>query len=131
MRILVIRLPRSYTNVKVSLTHAGVNTLTLAAMDSGFMFTYAGGSFVTGQLGDRFSPVAVIAGGLFGSTICLFLILIGASTSIVTNVALCGTWFLSCQLLHGLFQATGGPVRILKRAAIFPLHSSRIVCKLN
>lgn len=101
---------RSYTNVKMSLIAAGVNPLTLAAMDSGFMFTYAGGSFVTGMLGDRFSPVVVIAGGLLGSTLCLFLIILGASTSIVHSIAICGTYFLSCQLLHGLFQATGGPV---------------------
>ena len=104
---------RSYTNVKVSLMHAGVSPLTLTAMDSGFMFTYAGGSFITGQLGDRFSPVVVVGGGLLGSTVCLLLIIFGASTSIITNVALCGTWFLTCQLLHGAFQATGGPV-ILK-----------------
>lgn len=76
------------------------------------MFTYAGGSFITGQLGDRFSPVAVVAGGLLGSTICLLLIVFGASTSIIHNAAFCGTWFLTCQLLHGAFQATGGPVRL-------------------
>ena len=101
---------KSYTNVKVSLMGAGVSSLTLAAMDSGFMFTYAGGSFITGQLGDRFSPVVVVGLGLLGSTICLLLILVGASSGIVQSAALCGTWFLSCQLLHGLFQATGGPV---------------------
>jgi MFS family permease len=109
---------RSYTNVKLSLMHAGVDPLTLAAMDSGFMFTYAGGSFVTGQLGDHFSPVAVVAGGLLGSTVCLFLILIGASTSIIDSAAVCSTWFLGCQLLHGLFQATGGPVRIFLLAEL-------------
>lgn len=101
---------KSYTNVKVQLMHAGVSPLTLTAMDSGFMFTYAGGSFITGQLGDRFSPVAVIGGGLLGSTVCLLLIVYGASTGIVNNIALCGTWFLTCQMLHGAFQATGGPV---------------------
>jgi len=68
---------RSYTNVKLSFIRAGVSPLTLAAMDSGFMFTYAGGSFITGQLGDRFSPVLVIGIGLLGSTLCLFLIVIG------------------------------------------------------
>jgi len=82
----------------------------VAAMDSGFMFTYAGGSFITGMLGDRFSPVGVVAGGLFGSTLCLLLIAFGASTSIIGNAALCGSWFLTCQMLHGAFQATGGPV---------------------
>ena len=108
--LTILPMNRSYTNVKMSLMHAGVNPLTLTAMDSGFMFTYAGGSFITGQLGDRFSPVAVVGLGLLGSTICLLLIVFGASTSIISNVALCGTWFLTCQLLHGAFQATGGPV---------------------
>ena len=107
---LFLKTSRSYTNVKVSLMMAGVNPLTLTAMDSGFMFTYAGGSFITGQLGDRFSPVVVVGVGLLGSTFCLLLIVYGASTSIVHNVTLCGTWFLTSQLLHGAFQATGGPV---------------------
>lgn len=111
----------------MSLIQAGVNPLTLAAMDSGFMFTYAGGSFVTGMLGDRFSPVVVIAGGLLGSTICLFLIIIGASTSIVKSVAICGTYFLSCQLLHGLFQATGGPVNTAIMGNWFPAKGRGLV----
>lgn len=98
----------------------GVSALTLGAMDSGFMFTYAGGSFITGQLGDRFSPVAVVAGGLLGSTICLLAIVLGASTSIITDVALCGTWFLTCQLVHGAFQATGGPVNTAIMGSWFP-----------
>jgi OPA family glycerol-3-phosphate transporter-like MFS transporter 1/2 len=93
---------KSYTNVKVSLMRAGVSPLTLTAMDSGFMFTYAGGSFITGQLGDRFSAVAVVGGGLLGSTLCLMFIIFGASTSIISNAALCGSWFLTCQLLHGI-----------------------------
>ena len=101
---------KSYTNVKVQLMLAGVSPLTLTAMDSGFMFTYAGGSFITGQLGDRFSPVNVVGAGLLGSTVCLGLIILGASTSIITNAGICGTFFLTCQMLHGAFQATGGPV---------------------
>lgn len=104
--------------------NAGVSALTLGAMDSGFMFTYAGGSFITGQLGDRFSPVGVVAGGLLGSTLCLLLIVFGASTSIISNVALCGTWFLTCQLVHGAFQATGGPVR----SVFYPLNMLYSYC---
>jgi sugar phosphate permease len=42
---------------------AGVSAYALAAMDSAFMFTYAGGSFITGPLGDRFSPTAVVREG--------------------------------------------------------------------
>jgi len=101
---------KAYTNVKVYLIQSGVSPITLAAMDSGFMFTYAGGNFITGQLGDHFSPVVVISIGLLGSTLCLFGMVIGASTFIVRHSAICPTWFLTCQLLHGAFQATGGPV---------------------
>ena len=101
---------KCYTNVKVQLMDAGISSLTLTAMDSGFMFTYAGGSFVTGMLGDRFSPTFIVGLGLLGSTLCLLLIILGASTSLVSNVAISGTFFLGVQLLHGLFQATGGPV---------------------
>eukprot|EP01036_Dinobryon_divergens_P032819 gene32818-42486_t len=118
---------KSYTNVKMSLMHAGVNPLTLTAMDSGFMFTYAGGSFITGQLGDRFSPVVVVGLGLLGSTICLLLIVFGASTSIISNVALCGTWFLTCQLLHGAFQATGGPVNTAIMGNWFPAKGRGLI----
>ncbi len=40
------RTRKSYTNVKTQLMHAGVDPLTLTAMDSGFMFTYAGKSLI-------------------------------------------------------------------------------------
>ncbi len=107
--------------------HAGVDPLTLAAMDSGFMFTYAGGSFITGQLGDRFSPVAVVAAGLLGSTICLLMIVFGAATSIIHNVALCGSYFLTCQLVHGAFQATGGPVNTAIMGNWFPAKGRGLI----
>jgi OPA family glycerol-3-phosphate transporter-like MFS transporter 1/2 len=100
----------NFTDSYFVFSSAGVSSYTLTLMDSGFMFTYAFGSFITGQLGDRFSPVAVVGGGLLGSTLCLFLIALGASTGIIKSAAACGSWFLTCQLLHGAFQATGGPV---------------------
>lgn len=40
---------KSYTNIKKQLMDAGVSPLTVTAMDSGFMFTYAFGSFITGM----------------------------------------------------------------------------------
>jgi len=101
---------KCYTNVKVQLIEAGVSTYTLAAMDSGFMFTYAGGSFVTGMLGDRFSAVKVIGIGLMGSSAVLAAITFGASSGIVENAAFAPFWFTTVQVLHGFFQATGGPV---------------------
>ena len=118
---------KSYTNVKVQLMHAGVSPLTLTAMDSGFMFTYAGGSFVTGMLGDRFSPTGVVGLGLLGSTLCLFLIVLGASSSIVSNVAISSSWFLTVQLLHGAFQATGGPVNTAIMGNWFPAKGRGLI----
>ena len=106
---------------------AGVSALTLTAMDSGFMFTYAGGSFITGQLGDRFSPVIVIAMGLLGSTLCLFSIMFGTNNFIVENAALCGVWFLTTQLLHGVFQATGGPVNTAIMGNWFPAKGRGLI----
>lgn len=100
---------KCYTNVKVQLMAAGVSMEVLAAMDSGFMFTYSAGSFVTGMLGDRFSPVMVIAIGLLGSSVVLFAITIGVSTGIATS-GMCLVWFAGWQIMHGFFQATGGPV---------------------
>eukprot|EP00808_Paulinella_micropora_P015756 g78188.t1 len=100
---------KCYTNVKIQFMQAGVTNVTLAGMDSAFMLTYAMGSFVTGMLGDRFSAVVVISLGLLGSSLCLLSFLVGVETSIATS-AMCGTWFVTTQALHGLFQATGGPV---------------------
>jgi len=101
---------KCYTNVKVQLMAAGVSSYVLAAMDSSFMFTYAGGSFITGQLGDRFSPTFVVGIGLLGSSLCLALITIGASSAITEMGQVTAYWFVGTQLLHGFFQATGGPV---------------------
>ena len=77
-----------------------------------FMFTYGGGSFIAGILADRFSPVAMVGCGLLGSSLCLFLIAYGTSTSITSNAALSNAWFFTCQLLHGGFHATAGPGNI-------------------
>ena len=102
---------KSYTNVKEQMMTAGVSAYILAAMDSGFMFTYAGGSFITGALGDRFSPTKVIAIGLLGSSVVLFLIVLGASSPMIAESASVGLiWFAGVQIIHGFFQATGGPV---------------------
>lgn len=84
------------------------------------MFTYAGGSFITGPLGDRFSPTGVVGIGLLGSTICLFLITVGSATSIADSATYSLSWFAGAQFLHGLFQATGGPVNTAIMGNWFP-----------
>lgn len=91
------------------------------------MFTYALGSFITGQLGDHFSPVTVVAAGLLGSTLCLLAIVFGASTGIIQNAALCGSWFLTWQMIHGAFQATGGPVNTAIMGNWFPAKGRGLI----
>eukprot|EP00457_Paulinella_chromatophora_P003878 gb/GEZN01003886.1/.p1 GENE.gb/GEZN01003886.1/~~gb/GEZN01003886.1/.p1 ORF type:complete len:487 (+),score=69.93 gb/GEZN01003886.1/:229-1689(+) len=97
---------KCYTNVKVQFIHGGVSPLTLASMDSAFMLTYAGGSFFTGALGDRFSAVNIISMGLLGSSLCLAALLWGISST----VPVAASWFVAAQTIHGFAQATGGPV---------------------
>ena len=95
----------SLYSVKVQLMSVGVSAYVLAAMDSAFMFTYAGGSFITGPLGDRFSPTAVVGIGLLGSTVCLALITFGSTApAIATSASLSMLWFAGTQFLHGFFQ---------------------------
>lgn len=118
---------KCYTNVKLQLLQAGVTSMTLGVMDSGFMFTYALGSFITGMLGDRFSPVGVVGLGLVGSTLCLLAMLVGVSTSVASNVATCGSFFLTVQLVHGAFQATGGPVNTAIMGNWFPAKGRGLV----
>jgi len=104
---------KAYTNVKSQMGETGVSTYTLALMDSMFMFTYAGGSFITGMLGDNCGAATVIAIGLLGSSGVLLMIwagLIGGDDSIAASGAISLVWFASAQFIHGFFQATGGPV---------------------
>ena len=79
------------------------------------------------MLGDRFSPVAVVGLGLLGSTMCLAAIVYGASTDIVHNAALCSSFFLAVQLVHGAFQATGGPVNTAIMGNWFPAKGRGLV----
>ena len=104
---------KSYTNVKVQLKgEVGLDPILLSQMDTVFMFFYAIGSFFSGKLGDTYHAPTVIACGLFGSALCLFVLIIGIDNDIghSTMVGLPRFFFLSIWLLHGLFQSTGGPV---------------------
>jgi sugar phosphate permease len=80
-------------------------------MDTVFMATYAAGNVINGKLGDTFNPTTILAVGLFGSGICLFLINIAiwfdfeGFSEVLGNVFIIAVYFL-----FGFFQATGGPV---------------------
>lgn len=102
---------KCYTNVKTDLVAAGVDKIILSQMDMAFMFTYAGGSFIAGRLGDMFPQNIIIAGGLIGSTVCLGLIQYFEWLGVVHyNYQLGFFLFVTAQFIHGLMQATGGPV---------------------
>jgi len=68
---------KCYSTVKQQLqTEAGYSALILSEMDTVFMGTYAIGNIISGKLGDTFSPTTVLSIGLFGSGMCLFLMVV-------------------------------------------------------
>ena len=95
----------------MDLVKSGVDKNILSQMDMAFMFTYAVGSFATGRLGDMFPQNVIIGYGLIGSTLCLGMIQFFEYIGIVeTNYPMAFFLFVMAQFIHGLFQATGGPV---------------------
>ena len=95
----------------MDLVKSGVDKNILSQMDMAFMFTYAIGSFATGRLGDMFPQNVIIGYGLIGSTLCLGMIQFFEYIGIVeTNYPMAFFLFVMAQFIHGLFQATGGPV---------------------
>jgi OPA family glycerol-3-phosphate transporter-like MFS transporter 1/2 len=103
---------KSYSTIKQQIEHdAGFSATILSAMDTVFMFSYAAGNVINGQLGDMFNPTTVLAIGLFGSGILLLLILgVILMNLIAVNVTVANTLLLSILFLFGIFQAAGGPV---------------------
>lgn len=103
---------KCYSTVKQQLQHdAGYSALLLSEMDTVFMATYAAGNIINGKLGDTFNPTTILAIGLWGSGVCLFLINVaiwfdfGGMSRAFGNCFIIGVYFL-----FGFFQATGGPV---------------------
>jgi len=103
---------KCYSTVKQQLeVSAGFSPLILSEMDTVFMATYAAGNIINGKLGDTFNPTTILAIGLFGSGVCLFLINIALWFDFVGfNESLGNFFILSVYFLFGFFQATGGPV---------------------
>jgi len=103
---------KSYSTIKVQLeTQAGFSPLLLSSMDTVFMATYAIGNVINGKLGDTFNPTTILALGLFGSGVCLFLInsLIWFDVEAKSEM-LGAVLILAFYCLFGFAQATGGPV---------------------
>lgn len=103
---------KCYSTVKQQLQEtAGYSPLILSEMDTVFMGTYAAGNIISGKLGDTFNPTTVLAIGLFGSGICLFLINISLWFDFLSFSLTLGNFFIiAVYFLFGFFQSTGGPV---------------------
>jgi len=103
---------KCYSTVKQQLQNeAGYSALTLSAMDTTFMATYAIGNIVSGKLGDTLNPTTVLAIGLFGSGVCLFFINVAIWFDFHQFSEQLGDFFiLAVYFMFGFFQSTGGPV---------------------
>jgi len=119
---------KCYTNVKTDLVHAGVDKIILSQMDMAFMFTYAVGSFISGRLGDMFPQNVIIGVGLLGSTLCLGLILVFYWMDVVhSDYSFAFFLYVLAQFVHGLFQATGGPVNTSVMGNWFPQKNRGLI----
>lgn len=103
---------KCYSTVKTQLEDdAGYSPLILSEMDTVFMGTYAAGNIISGKLGDTFNPTTVLAIGLFGSGMCLFLINISLWFDFLSFSMTLGNFFIiAVYFMFGFFQSTGGPV---------------------
>ena len=102
---------KCYTNVKNVMIAKGLSKTVLGRMDAGFMFTYAFGAPMAGQLGDTYNASKVLGIGLYGSALCIFLLMAGIWKKVqLLSPFFVNGYFLSVYLIFGFFQAIGGPV---------------------
>lgn len=101
---------KCYTNVKNVMITKGLGIDVIGRMDMVFMFTYAIGSPLAGQLGDRMPANKLIGIGLYGSAICIFALIFGIWEGFYVNPYFSNFWFLGFYFVFGFFQAIGGPV---------------------
>ena len=89
----------------------GLSKMVLGRMDAGFMFTYAFGAPLAGQLGDMYDPSMILGVGLYGSAACIFMLIFGMWNHLgESGPFIANTYFLGVYLVFGFFQAIGGPV---------------------
>ena len=88
-------------------TELGVSTAGLAAIDTGYLATYAFGQFAGGWLGDRIGSRRLIGYGMIGSAVLI--VAFGTSSS--------ATLFALFFGLNGFLQATGWPGNVKAMAA--------------
>ncbi len=73
-------------------------------MDAGFMFTYAFGAPLAGQLGDMYDPSMILGVGLYGSAACIFMLIFGMWNHLgESGPFIANTYFLGVYLVFGFF----------------------------
>jgi len=104
---------KSYTCLKVQLQEdAHYDPALLSIMDTMFMLFYSIGSFQSGSVGALYQYPAIVAIGLFGSSLCVLLLAISVWARLeeqLENPILRYGFPVSIWMLHGLMQSTGGP----------------------
>ena len=101
---------KSFPVVKATIsTQLGLSTATLAAIDTGFLATYAGGQFCCGWLGDRIGARRLVGYGMLGS----------AAVSAAFGASSLASLFLVLYALNGFFQASGWPGNVKAMAAVY------------
>lgn len=88
-------------------TQLGLSTSMLAAIDTGYLATYAGGQFACGSLGDRIGARRLIGWGMLGS----------AAVSAAFAASSSAWLFFLFFALNGFFQASGWPGNVKAMAA--------------
>ena len=83
----------------------GLSKMVLGRMDAGFMFTYAFGAPLAGQLGDMYDPSMILGVGLYGSAACIFMLIFGMWNHLgESGPFIANTYFLGVYLVFGFFQ---------------------------
>lgn len=101
---------KSFPVVKATLaTQLSISTGMLAAIDTGFLATYAAGQFSCGWLGDRLGSRRLVGYGMLGS----------AAVSAAFGASSVASIFLVLYALNGFFQASGWPGNVKAMAAVY------------
>jgi sugar phosphate permease len=100
-----------YTFLRSEMLQDNISLQLLGNLDSCFMISYGIGSFISGKLGDKYSPQTIISAGLSGSGICILIFQLALHWNLSERWPFVAPLLFSANWsLHGLFQSTGGPV---------------------
>ncbi len=91
----------------------------LGLLDSVFLGCYTVGLFISGYIGDRMNLRVFLSIGMFGSSLCMFLMGLAYSWKIHTM-----SYFIGINVMFGFFQSVGWPCVVAVMGSWFG-HGSR------